>query len=246
VSNTFDDSVSVIDLREGKVLSTVSLGPSPELTASDRGEALFHDARLSLEGWLSCQSCHTDGHTNGLLNDNLSDGTYDTPKRVLSLRGVSDTGPWAWNGAVPDLATQIRNSVGRTMRGSAQSAQQVDDMVAFLRTLTPAPPRETLQSVTSDESLKRGRDLFTEQSCGRCHVAPTFTSPKTYQVGITDEAGQNAFNPPSLRGVSQGAPYFHDGRAATLDDVFVRFKHQLNRDLSRQEVNDLVRYLRSV
>jgi YVTN family beta-propeller protein len=246
VSNAFDDSVSVIDLREGKVLSTISLGPNPEMTASDRGEALFHDARLSLEGWLSCQSCHTDGHTNGLLNDNLSDGTFDTPKRVLSLRGVGDTGPWAWNGAVPDLATQIRNSVGQTMRGPAPTAQQVDDMVSFLRTLTPAPPREPVPDITSDESFKRGRDLFAEQSCGRCHVAPTFTSPKSYQVGITDEAGQNAFNPPSLRGVSQGAPYFHDGRAATLEDVFVRFKHQLTRDFSRQEVNDLMRYLRSV
>ena len=48
---------------------------------------------------MSCHSCHTDGHTNGQLNDNLSDfKTFGAPKRVLSLLGKRDTMPLAWNG----------------------------------------------------------------------------------------------------------------------------------------------------
>ena len=37
--------------------------------------------------------------------------------------------------------------------------------------------------------------------------------------------GAAGFNAPSLLGVAHNAPYFHDGSAATLDDVFAR--HQL-------------------
>ena len=55
---------------------------------------------------MSCHSCHPDGHTNGLLNDNLGDGNFGAPKRVLSLLGVGQTGPWAWNGGVADLGVR--------------------------------------------------------------------------------------------------------------------------------------------
>src|SRR5262249_38405120 len=117
VANTFGDSVSVIDVAAKKVQAEIKLGPQPELSAADRGELLFHDARLSHDGWLSCQSCHTDGHSNGLLADTLGDGDFGAPKRVLSLRGVKDTGPWAWNGSVTKLSDQVRKSVEQTMRG---------------------------------------------------------------------------------------------------------------------------------
>src|SRR5712671_2525888 len=34
--------------------------------------------------------------------------------------------------------------------------------------------------------------------------------------------GGAGFNAPSLLGIGHGAPYFHNGSAATLDDVFAR------------------------
>ncbi len=73
-----------------------------------------------------------------------------------------------------------------------------------------------------------------------------YTSGKTYDVGLADEAGNRTFNPPSLRGVGQGGPYFHDNRAATLEDVFARHHHQLKDEPSPQELADLVAYLRSL
>src|SRR5262249_8233963 len=81
VADPFGDAIHVIDLSAGARLASkpVSLGTARELTLAEQGEILFHDARLSHDDWMSCHSCHTDGHSNGLLNDNLGDGSFDAP-----------------------------------------------------------------------------------------------------------------------------------------------------------------------
>jgi YVTN family beta-propeller protein len=247
VANTLGDSVSVIDLKALRVATTVKLGAAPALTAEQRGEMLFHDARLSLEGWYSCHSCHTDGHTNGRLNDNFTDGSFGTPKRVLSLLGTRDTGPWAWNGHLAQLEDQVRTSVKSTMQGRAPSPTMVADLAAYLRTLAPPPSLLEARGQVDAGSVKRGRKVFTREKCTVCHTPPTYTSAKTYDVGMADEAGRKEYNPPSLRGVSQGGPYFHDGRAASLEEVFSRFGHELGgKLLSDVDLRDLVYFLRSL
>lgn len=247
VANTFGDSVSVLDLKGPRVLGEIALGKMPaELTPAERGEVLFHDARLSHLAWFSCQSCHPDGHSNGRLNDNFSDGSFGTPKRVLSLLGVRDTGPWAWNGGMADLETQLRSSLTTTMRGPKPSAEQVRDLAAFLRTLPPPPSLAKARHAMDAEAVKRGRKVFAREKCATCHAPPTYTSPKTYDVGLQDENGKAHFNPPSLRGISQAGPYFHDGRARDLEEVFARFRHQLSGPLSSKETADLLHFLQSL
>jgi len=76
VANMFDDSISVVDLEDPGEVAKISLGPRAELSKQDRGELLFFDARLSHDSWMSCHSCHTNGHSNGLLNDNFSDASF--------------------------------------------------------------------------------------------------------------------------------------------------------------------------
>jgi cytochrome c peroxidase len=241
VANTFADSISVVDLQSGKS-TEISLGDKATATALERGEQLFFDARLSHDRWMSCHSCHTDGHTNGLLADTLGDGTYGTPKRVLSLRGGKDTAPYAWNGSMPDLKSQIRKSIATTMHGRKPTDEEIADLEAYLRSLPPPPPLPSSDA----RAVQRGQALFDKQGCAICHVPPTYTSTKTYDVGLADEAGVRTFNPPSLRGVGQGGPYFHDGRATTLEDVVGRFKHQVKGELTRGEVADLAAFLRSI
>jgi YVTN family beta-propeller protein len=243
VANTFGDSISVVDVAKGKVRGEIALGPQPQPSAADRGEMLFHDARLAHDGWFSCHSCHTDGHTNGGLADTLGDDSYGAPKRVLSLRGVGDTGPWNWNGRMPDLEGLVRKSIVTTMRGRSPTEEQVQALTAYLRTLAPAPSLARLRGATDDTAERRGRAVFDSQGCATCHVPPTYTSRKTYGVGLTDEVGNRDFNPPSLRGVSQGGPYFHDGRAATLAEVFTRFRHQLKAELSERQLDELLAFL---
>ena len=138
IANRFSDSVSLVQLKPLKQLAEIFLGPASGLTAVDRGEQLFHDARLSSDGWFSCHSCHTRGHSNGLLNDNFGDDTYGAPKKVLSLLGTRDTGPWAWNGRVSRLADQVEKSIELTMRGPRLSTRQATALSAYLRQLPAA------------------------------------------------------------------------------------------------------------
>jgi YVTN family beta-propeller protein len=159
VVNQMDDTVSVLDLAEGKVRKTVPLGPLAEPTLVDRGEALFYDATLSLDGWYSCHSCHTDGHTTGLLNDNLGDDTFGAPKRILSLLGGGDTGPWAWHGQMATLEEQVAKSIRDTMQGESATEEQVAALTAFLRQLAPPPSGEVLSSI--DAALRnQGAEIF--------------------------------------------------------------------------------------
>lgn len=242
VADTFGDAVAFVDLPGRKVAATVALGARPPLSDAERGERLFYDARLSHEGWFSCHSCHTDGHTNGLLSDTLSDGGFGAPKRVLTLLGTKDTGPWTWIGGMPDLESQVKKSILTTMRGPRAEASTVRDLTAYLGTLVPPPPIRRAEAA----AVQRGRDVFEARGCAKCHAPPTYTTPKTYDVGLRDEANNRTFNPPSLRGVSQGGPYLHDGRAATLEDVFTRHTHPGPEPLPRGELKELVRFLRSL
>lgn len=246
VANRFSDSVSVIDVEVAKVVREISLGPQPELGLAERGEMLFHDASLSSDGWYSCHSCHTDGHSNGRLNDNFGDQSYGAPKRVISLLGVNDTSPWAWDGKVRRLEEQIHKSVTVTMQGQALKPQQAAAIAAYLRTLRAPPGVQAARGEHQSAAVKRGREVFGSQGCRDCHAPPAYTSAAVYDVGLHDEKGTTEFNPPSLRGVSQRGPYFHDNRAATLEQVFRKHQHGLEGKLSPAQLADLIAFLRSL
>lgn len=239
------DTVSAVNVAAATKRAEISLGPQPGLTLADQGERLFYDGRLSHDGWMSCHSCHTDGHSNGLLNDNLGDGAFGAPKRVLSLLGVGRTGPWAWNGQMQDLEAQIRKSVETTMRGRSPKDEQVQALAAFLKTLPAAPSVDCSENVEPD-SIAHGKSLFETRRCTRCHVPPEYTSSATYDVGLKDEFDYSKFNPPSLRGVGQRDELFHDNRAKSLGDVLTRFKHQLDEELPARDLADLLAFLRSL
>jgi cytochrome c peroxidase len=250
VADTFGNAISVIKWNEYHSIIgdpvRVSLGPEPPLSLADRGERLFFDARLSHDHWMSCHSCHTDGHSSDQLSDTLGDGSFGAPKRTPPLGGVADTGPWAWNGSMPDLAGQVQKSVQTTMHGKTISAEQVRDLTAYLKTLPPAPPLDVPSDAAAKAAVERGRVLFMRHGCNHCHSPPTYTSSKTFDVGLQDELGNRRFNPPSLRGVGQRSAFFHDGRAEMLGTVFGKFHHPGKTSLSAREDADLLAFLRSL
>ena len=55
-----------------------------------------------------------------------------------------------------------------------------------------------------------------------------------------------AFKPPSLRNVAASPPYFHDGSAATLEQVVTIYNTRLALGLTAQEVQDVAQYLKSL
>jgi YVTN family beta-propeller protein len=250
VANYFDDSVSLISLATREILGTISLGAQPELTLAQQGEVLFYDAHLSLDKWYSCHSCHTDGHTNGLLNDNLGDDSYGAPKRVLSLLGVGTTGPWAWNGRQTDLHDQIAKSIRVTMQSQRTDEQLGRDktaLAAYLRTLKSPPAVTDVRGTIDAEAVGRGRAVFDTVGCVNCHQPGDYTTADAYDVGLEDEAGHSKFNPPSLLGISQRETFFHDGRATDLQDVMMSSEHgELSKSLDDRKLADLNAFLNSL
>lgn len=243
VANTLDNTLSVVGLNNARVVGrTISLGPHSPKTAADRGERLFYDARLSHDGWMSCHSCHPGGHTNGQIVDNFSDGTGSTAKRVLSLRGVRETAPYAWDGRFETLADQVRHSVTSTMQGNPISEDQIQDLVAFLETVSLP---ENRPGRSDPPLITAGKAVFDRQQCGQCHAGPSLTTPSTYDVGLVDEQGLRRFNPPSLRGLRSADSFFHDARFSQLEDVFRKQQHQLETPLSEEDLRALTAFLRS-
>jgi cytochrome c peroxidase len=226
-------------------MKTTPLGGPDEPSLVRRGEAVFYDARRSFGQWYSCHSCHTDGHTNGGLFDTLNDGRYENLKKTPSLRGVTRTGPWTWHGWQTDLRASVRKSFETTMRGPAPSEQDVDALMAYLKTLDFVPPQPA-----NADAAGRGKKLFQAKRCNDCHAPPNFTTAEVYEVGLKSPDDQpQGFNPPSLRGVARRGPFLHDGRARTLQDVLkVHHRPSLingESDLDDTELADLIEYLKS-
>jgi YVTN family beta-propeller protein len=241
VADTLDDTISAVGTYTGTRRAIIPLGPRPEPDLIDRGERLFYDAKLSHDGWLSCHSCHTDGHTNGRLSDTLGDGSYGAPTRIPSLLGVATTGPWSWTGKMPRLEDQVRRSIATTLNGRAPTGAEIDALTAFLRALPPPPPAAGARRSRGPE-ITRGRDVF-DRECATCHSPPNYTSASRYDVGLTDEVGNRRFNPPSLRGVGRSERLLHDARADSLEDLFRRRHHPPGVTLADREITDLIAFL---
>jgi mono/diheme cytochrome c family protein/DNA-binding beta-propeller fold protein YncE len=227
-------------------LTHFNLGPPPQLDSVARGELLFFDAKLSNGNWYSCHSCHTDGHTNGMMADTLSDGGEGAPKRILSLRGAGQTGPWAWIGDKTELKDQIHQTLRLTMQGRKLSDDQIHDLVSYIRSLPAPPPYRPTRSPEDDNLIMQGRVLFESLQCNDCHQGNTLTSTESYDVGLSDARGNDHFNPPSLLGVGHRTGLFHDKRAASLDEVVNTYRHQIPRELTSNESAALIRYLQSL
>ena len=58
------------------------------------------------------------------------------------------------------------------------------------------------------------------------------------------------FDVPHLRNVYESPPYLHNGCAATLEEIFTRFnivnRHGMTDDWTRQQLNDLIAYLKAL
>ncbi len=65
VTNRLDDSVTVVDLAQAKVDSTIDLGGPKEITLMRRGEQAFHNAKVCFQGQFACGTCHPNSHLDG-------------------------------------------------------------------------------------------------------------------------------------------------------------------------------------
>jgi len=246
VANSLEAAVQVIDLERGNVRETWSLADEKP-TLVRQGEAIFYDARRSLDQWYSCHSCHQDGGSNAVTMDTLTDGSPFTKKAVLPLYSLNDTAPYAWHGWQPNLRVSLEKSLNTTMLGRTPSRIEVDALIAFLATLKPPPNPEPAPL----DQLTRGRALFSGRAgCATCHSGPNGTDSKLHDVGLgmpTDR--YPTYNTPSLIGVYRKQLLLHDGRVNSLEALFEGPDHPakiLPAKLSPRDITDLIAYLKSL
>jgi cytochrome c peroxidase len=136
---------------------------------------------------------------------------------------------------------------------------------AFERTLlTPSPFDAYLKGDQNalTPAQKRGLKTFMDTGCMSCHngvavgggmyqklgVVKPYETKDLGRYEVTKQEGDKfVFKVPSLRNITDTAPYFHDGSVATLEQaVKLMGTHQLGRDLSDDAVADLVSFLGSL
>jgi YVTN family beta-propeller protein len=248
----FSDSLDVVDLGSpaGRPPETIRLGPPPNLTERRRGEMLFHDATICFETWQSCSTCHPDARADGLNWDLVNDGVGN-PKNTKSMLLAHATPPAMATGIRPSAEAAVRSGIRHTLFAERPEADAAA-IDAYLESLAPvASPR--LVDGRLGPAAVRGKRLFEsrEVGCVRCHPAPWYTDLGQHDVGTRNSYDhRGTFDTPSLIEAWRTAPYLHDGRWATVEELIAAGKHgsahgEIDR-LDRQQIDDLVEFVLSL
>jgi YVTN family beta-propeller protein len=251
IANYLSNALQIVDVGTGQIARTVALGGPDKPALARQGETIFLDADRSHHHWYSCNTCHVEGHTNGSDFDTANDGSYGTPKKTLSLRGVTQTGPWTWHGWQKSLRQLVHDSMTKSMQGDEPADADLDALMAYLATLDFKPNPHHNADGTLTAEAKRGQAVFNAKGCNTCHAAPNYTTPAAYDVGMEEVLDPyKGFNPPTLRGVYNRSPYLHTSAARTLEEVLTQY-HRPSKltgqpDCTPQELADLTAFLKSL
>ena len=88
-----------------------------------------------------------------------------------------------------------------------------------------------------------GGALFTDANATLHPPADSMAEPET--PSYASRSATKMYRTSPLRGVWQHPPYFHDGSAATLEDVAATYNTRRSLGLTPQEIADLAQYLKS-
>ena len=261
VANRLSDSISVVDTKTWKVAGEIDLGGPSKVTLLRRGAIVFHFATISFQQQLSCNTCHPENLVDGLVYDIAADGGMGrnlTDNKTL--RGIAGTAPFKWSGKNPHLARQEGPRAAQLFfRSHGFVPQDVEAITAFIEAMPLEPNR--YRSAELNEFQRRGKVLF-ERSftnmgmyipvanrCVTCHPPPFYTDRLMHDVGsqapFDDERD---FDTPQLNNIYEQAPFLHDGRCWTLEEIWTEFNpydtHGVTNDMMKEQLNDLMEYLK--
>jgi mono/diheme cytochrome c family protein len=249
VWSQFDRRLSIVSLDDDHLVSEVAAPEMVRDSALTLGRKLFHatdDARVSNNG-RACASCHPDGRDDGT--------TWSTPlgpRQTTMLSGrLATTAPYAWIGDHATLEEHVKETFDRN-GGTGFPRSQEGDFKALLAYLAamPTPTRSDALMDEPAELAARGEALFEgKHGCVRCHAGEQRTDASLHDVGThTESDSHDAFETPSLMFVGGTAPYFHDGRFATLVDLLTTKSAAIEhpKALPRAEARALAAFLETL
>jgi hypothetical protein len=175
-----------------------------------------------------------------LLNDGIGN-----PKNCKSMLLAHET--------PPSMMTGVRASAEVAVRAGFRHIQfaQVDEGYAravdhYLKSLKPVPSPYLVNGGLS-EKAQLGKKVFRDLNCSYCHSGEYYTDMKMHEIGIPGPSDRtNKWDTPTLIEVWRTAPYLHDGRSASLKDLFVVDKHGIKVELGSDKIDQLVEYVRSL
>ncbi|MCM2297608.1 c-type cytochrome [Rhodoferax sp.] len=150
----------------------------------------------------------------------------------------------------PRLNLDIKNGTQDLVSAKLPALQ------AYQLTLkAPTPPAGSFDAVAS----LRGKQIFEGAGkCVTCHSGSAFTDANIRLHPVADSMAEpespsyasrsatKQYRTSPLKGVWQHAPYFHDGSAATLQDVVQTYNTRQSLGLTAPDMADLVQYLKSL
>ena len=209
VQNFMSRSLSVFDVatlltgteNSAQLLAEIDLVANE--TLSDEvllGKQIFYDAsssKMSLEGYISCASCHLDGGQDGRTWDFTDRG--EGLRNTISLQGRGGVllhGPVHWTGnfdEIQDFENDIRSHFGGSGFMSDEDfnsgtrsdplgdpkaglSTELDALAAYVSSLTSvpfSPYRNADGSLTAEGEL--GKKVFANEGCDNCHSGTQFT-----------------------------------------------------------------------
>lgn len=266
VAERLGDSIALLSAADGAPVARVSLGPPADEDAPRRGIGTFNSAEHAFQGAFSCRSCHPDGHTDGLTYDFEIDGIGRVIVLNRSLQGVKGTAPFKWTGTNPTLARQCGPRFAMVLtRADPIPDGKLGDLVAYLESMPPPLPPGGSDPARGapTTAIERGREIFfrtrtkkdlpipPEGQCVTCHPPPHYTNLQHADVRTgTPSDDTSLFDVPHLTGIARKAPFLHDGRARSLEEIWtmpgVEDSHGQVTDLNKADLNDLIEFLRSL
>ncbi|MFZ5833649.1 MAG: hypothetical protein ACOY3P_26475 [Planctomycetota bacterium] len=273
VAGYFSDDLAAFDLKSidvqaEPVVRRIELEKFAEHSPAREGERYFNDASLCFEQWQSCGSCHPDGRSDALYWDLLNDGMGNT-KDTKNLLMAALTPPVMWRGVRADAGMAVRAGIHH-IQFVEPKPEQAEAIEAYLTSMKSVPSphlnADVLEFPKTDdascskchnpgvprgsptESARRGKAIFEGKAgCATCHPHPTFTAMREVDPGLGSGV---PYDIPSLVEVWRTAPYLHNSEALSLEEAITDYnfleKRGRTKDLSEQELEDLLEYLKSL
>jgi cytochrome c peroxidase len=172
--------------------------------------------------------------------------------------------PYKWTGINPSLRRQCGPRLAVFITRTAPfTSEQLDDLHYYLCSIPRPPNRYRKLGVDLSEPQRRGKGIFertrkndgstiaAEKRCTFCHPPPLYTDGRIHDVGTKfayDKVGK--FDAPHLLNIYDSAPYLHNGIAWTLEEIWTKYnpydEHGVTNDMTKDQLNDLIEYLKTL
>lgn len=246
------------------------------------GKALFFDPSLSINGRVSCGTCHKQElvFADGMALSNLGVTGNTLPRHTPVMQNLAwDVNGLFWDGGItnlerlslapiqeademghnitavvamlnrnPDYKPRFREAFrSRFQSDTITSVQVLAALGQFMRTMVSVNSRYDLwrQGKAPMTSLELDGLQLVQSNCTPCHAEPMFTDHSFHNTGLQAEYNdpfheyirtgryritgreedRGKFKTPSLRNIMHSAPYMHDGRIATINQVLEHYNN---------------------